>query len=816
MSRLIEIYGVDAKRRLHGAGLPLVIGANDDAHIALTEAGIGTAAYVGESRNHLFLQPAEDSPVPIYHNDDLVQASVWLKSGDVVRIGETLIHWHFSGKRVEVRVTSVLATPLRPPVEPPVVEPPAVEINPNPQKSADPESLPPALLPPVPDNSASGNARLRALVIGLFLLLLLGAAFVLLANPLTITLTPTPDSLSVSGFPPVVKFGGHYLGLSGDYLLQAEKSGYQKLVQKVTIDSSGRSYQFDFEKMPGLFNVSSTPAGVTLLVDGSAVGETPLQDLEIPAGTRLLRFEHPRYLPVERSIEVEGFGVRSSLQVELQPAWALVALATVPAGATLLVDGEEQGVTPLELELLQGSRQLVFRKDKFVPLEVALEITAREALNPPVYQLEAAPGRVAISSLPVGATVSVDGEFQGQTPLALTLKTQVKHAVRVTAAGYLPATRSLELNPEEEQSLVFELEPQYGTLFIAATPPAATLLIDGKPQPLATGRFRLITRPHTLKLSAPGYQSITRTVTPKAGYSQQLELTLTKEGARTVAAAGPALSADPTTGIGQKLIRLDPRPFVMGASRQEPGRRANETEHPVALKRSFYISAREVTNREYLQYQSQHSSGTAGKRSLEIDSHPVVNVTWDDAARFMNWLSRKDGLPPFYREEQGKLVASAGPGSGYRLPTEAEWEFVARVAGHKERARYPWSGSYPPKQVVGNFADESARYFLPVVIKGYTDSYPTTAPVGSFAASPVGLYDLGGNVAEWCHDYYSAFTGKAAEKVVDPMGAVEGTHHVVRGSSWRDASLTELRFSYRRYSRDSANDIGFRVARYAQ
>ena len=103
-----------------------------------------------------------------------------------------------------------------------------------------------------------------------------------------------------------------------------------------------------------------------------------------------------------------------------------------------------------------------------------------------------------------------------------------------------------------------------------------------------------------------------------------------------------------------------------------------------------------------------------------------------------------------------------------------------------------------------------------MVINGYHDGFPATAPAGSFPASPAGIYDLGGNVAEWCHDYYAANAAGASQKIVDPMGPATGSHRVIRGSGWRDASITELRFSYRRYSREPASDVGFRIARYAR
>jgi formylglycine-generating enzyme required for sulfatase activity len=201
--------------------------------------------------------------------------------------------------------------------------------------------------------------------------------------------------------------------------------------------------------------------------------------------------------------------------------------------------------------------------------------------------------------------------------------------------------------------------------------------------------------------------------------------------------------------------------------------------------------------------------------SLNNASHPVVNVSWDNAARYCNWLSAKDRLQPAYVETDGHMQTVAGPVNGYRLPLETEWVYAARVAGRSDIARYPWGEGYPPTGSAGNFADAQIADTLANVVTGYNDGYRASAPVGSFSTPSAGFNDLGGNVAEWINDYYAVYPGQAEKLVKDPAGPATGDHHVVRDSSWRDGSITELRLSYRDYSRGPRDNLGFRIARYA-
>ena len=254
----------------------------------------------------------------------------------------------------------------------------------------------------------------------------------------------------------------------------------------------------------------------------------------------------------------------------------------------------------------------------------------------------------------------------------------------------------------------------------------------------------------------------------------------------------------------------------MGASRREAGRRANENRRLVELTRPFYLASREVSNREYRLFKGQHDSGSAEGVSLNDDRHPVVSVSWDDAARYCNWLSQLDKLSPAYAETNGHMSLKPDATTGYRLPTEAEWVYAARIAGRSAAARYDWGDGYPPATVVGNFADQQIADTLANVVSGYNDGYRGPAPVGSFAPQAAGFHDFGGNVAEWINDYYAVYPGQAERLVKNPSGPPSGDHHVVRGSSWRDGSITELRLSFRDYSRGPRDDLGFRIARYAE
>jgi formylglycine-generating enzyme required for sulfatase activity len=115
----------------------------------------------------------------------------------------------------------------------------------------------------------------------------------------------------------------------------------------------------------------------------------------------------------------------------------------------------------------------------------------------------------------------------------------------------------------------------------------------------------------------------------------------------------------------------------------------------------------------------------------------------------------------------------------------------------------------------GNYADSSAESILSRTVAGYDDGYTATAPAGAFQPSVRGLFNMGGNVAEWVQDLY-AVVPPASGLLTDPVGPDSGKYHVIRGASYMASTVTELRLSYRDYGTGARPDVGFRIARHAE
>ncbi len=656
----------------------------------------------------------------------------------------------------------------------------------------------------------------RALRIGLLLVfagLLVVAAFVFTATPVSIAVTPEPDQLELRGALPTLKFQGRFLAYPGSYRILASKAGYRALEREVELRRGPhRQLAFALDKLPGRVTLLSRPiAGASVEVDGRQIGVTPIRDLELAAGAHRIRFAAPRYQPAQLDAKVEGMGRSQQFEIALQPDWAPVSFASTPSGASLWIDGEAMGTTPVTLDLRSGERSVELRLDKHDTHRAQLTVVAGQAMTPAPYLLSPSDGVLAVSSEPDGASVTVDDRYHGVTPLEISLAPEQEHRVVLSKAGHRPVSRSVRVEAAATESLQVALAAEFGTIFVVSDPPDARLFVDGKEQGAGSQRLRMTTETHQLEFKKPGYKSYRVSVTPRAGVSKEVTATLERV---TPEAGGAANNKSVTTGEGQVLRLITPGRFTMGASRREQGRRANEQLREIALTRPFYLGTKEVTNQQFRRFKTDHSSGSAYGRSLDGNEQPVVNVRWDEAAAYLNWLSAQDGLTPAYVKQGETMIAVRPPTNGYRLPTEAEWEYAARYAKRPSPVKYAWGKGYPPTGSAGNYADRAASGLLPNTLSTYDDRFAVTAPVGSFAPNPLGIFDVGGNVAEWCHDYYDVQVA-AAGVTQDPIGPESGRHHVVRDAGWQHSTISELRLSFRDYSDKARQDLGFRIARYA-
>lgn len=670
-------------------------------------------------------------------------------------------------------------------------------------------------LPKPVQRKKSSPRRLRVFklfLLSIFVALVLVLLFVFFATPISISVSPDPDRVAFTGFPPPVPLQGRYLVFPGDYRVSASKPGYEPLNTSVSIERGRyRDLVYELNKLPGRVSIYSQPEVAEIRVDEKYMGSTPLLQKKIPAGQHRLTVSKKRYQDAVLKLEVEGLDREQVIRVELAPDWAPVTFRSEPVGASVVFGDEIAGITPLTVDILSGDHRVNLELDRYQSRTLDMKVVAGVAMAVPVVTLVPVPGDLSLTSDPAAATVTVGDTFRGSTPLALKLAPGVDHQITLSKAGYEVVKRTVTVQAGEKRALSITFSPLFGVVFITSNPADATLSVDGKAAGRASQRLRLTTQQHTLEFSKPGYQTQRITLTPRSGVSKALSVDLKPVGQRSPVTSTPKLVR---TGEGQELKLIEPGEFTMGSSRREQGRRANENLRRVVLTRPFYLAAREVTNAEYRRFKPEHRSGTAYGRSLDLENQPVVNVGWQDAASYLNWLSEQEGLPPAYRMNGEKLEPVRPQGRGYRLPTEAEWARAARFST-SESKKYAWGKTYPPTGSFENYADKSASGLLTYSLSSYNDAHPVTAPVGSFSPNEAGLYDLGGNVAEWTNDYYAVYPADAGTVTRDPVGPDSGRHHVVRGAGWKDSTISELRLSYRDYADGAREDLGFRVARYA-
>ena len=803
---IVTVEEAGRRREFAAHELPIAFGAGADADVVLQ--GVHGNIQIGRLDDVFFVQPGR-SARNVRVDGELLTGTRAVRDGAVIAFDRARLECRVAGNTLAIRVEWIVTAGD--------TAPPDLDELARGGRTAEIAITPIAFKPGATTGADSGQKRWSKGTIGAtaaFVLLATVAWFAFTAKSVALDIQPAPSVVSLPDTLFKLKMGDRFLLRSGSHRVAAELPGYYPLDTEVEVGPlTDQTIELTLTKLPGLVTITTEPeVGAQVSLDGTTLGVTPLVDAELPPGVHRLEFSAARHLTEVRELEVRGGGERQSLAATLTPDWALISLRTDPSGATVLVDGMAAGVTPAEIEIASGEHELEVRLAGYNAWSDKILVAANQPQQLPDLKLAAADGRLELASTPSDASVSVDGEFRGRTPLSLRLSPERAHRVTLTKPGYETAARELSVAADSGRRLQVELTPQLGEIEVVTVPPNAEIWVGGERRGTTPATLELTAVTQDIEIKLAGYAAERAELTPRPGYPQKLERTLVALNE----ASGGGFVQQLRTAAKQELKLVPAGQFTMGSSRREIGRRSNETLRPVRITRAFYLGTKEVTNAEFRAFKPEHDSGEYDGHSLNDDDQPVTNVSWDEAVQYLNWLSVKDGLQPVYEPQANGWAPVRPLRNGYRLPTEAEWEWAARFAGQEAGLLYPWGAEIPPPDRSGNYADVTAASILPSVLVTYSDGAPVTAPVGQYAANAYGIFDLGGNVAEWVQDFYVPDAVEATERVDDPLGPEAARVHVIRGASWRSATVTDLRLAARGSGQEGRDDVGFRIARNLQ
>ena len=683
------IKDVEGERRIDADSLPLRVGTGSDCELRLPGPGGGAIVLLDLLDGAPFVQPVgRDSEMRL--NGAPLLASRRLEDADQLE---------YFGSRIRVAAAGdslLLDVQLEDSAY--VTQPPELAAT---AAAAAEETIAPTAFQRASKTQASIAATRHSplkLIVGIGLAVLLLASYLLFsASSVQFEVDPeNPDSIDVDGGWFHLPLGDRVLLRRGEYTVNVRKQGYYDVSQAFTVgDAPSMRIELAMRRLPGRVAVStSPPVDAVVSIDNGPIAKAPYGPVELQPGEHSISVQADRFLPFADVITVPGLGREEHLAVQLVPRWSDVSVTTAPAGAAIFAGETQVGVTPATIELLEGTHQISVLLAGFSAWDGIVTAVPNVAQALPLITLQPADARLQVSSIPRGANVTVDGRYRGQTPITLALSPGVDYAIGLSKAGYGSARRNVRLAAAASDSITVDLSARTGRVTVNVSPADATIYVDGSARGSGSTTLELSSAPHTITVRKDGHESWSRSVTPRPGYPQTLSARL--RSLEEIERAKIQLTQK--TSSDQELRRIEAGTFMMGSSRADPGRRANEVLVPVTISRPYLIGTREVSNKEFMQFRANHNSGSDIHAALTGDNNPVARVTWADAAEYCNWLSAIEGLQPAYEQKFGNWVAIRPLTNGYRLPTEAEWAWAIRYSGSATASRFAWGEKMPPRK----------------------------------------------------------------------------------------------------------------------
>lgn len=623
--------------------------------------------------------------------------------------------------------------------------------------------------------------------------------FLLATRVLQVVIAPADADLAAElhGGEGVAVFGRRLLLYADDGTATVSAPGFEP-EELVLSQDDENPVVVELTPLPGKISIAVNSGSAFLVrIDGRVVSSDRAFEVELEPGPHLVRVEGPDIEPYEQEIDVEGRGRSQAFEFTPHPAASarqmMLSVAVKPDAARILIDGVAVGTGRFEGPVAGGRRELRIEAENYQPHARTVELVTND-LDLGIIELMPNPAHLSMTSAPTGATILVNGRFQGSTPLEFTLPAGKPYEISVRKANQGSAADAFTPAPGARIKRHYELsDVRYRAEIVANV--EAEVSVNGQPKGTTPLSIE-VSAGDRIAASAAGLSSNPAEVLVKSvgGDDRQYSFTLMEPWALAYEQAG-----DGVLVFGRVRLRKFP-PLVFNAPVGE-----SETLE-VTLTRPFYMATHEVTAGDFRAF----AGGGASARA----DHPATSVTWEQAVRFCNWLSAQAGLPPAYSFVSDSVRLDV-QSLGFRLPTESEWLAVASydVAAGVPVGPYPWGESEAIPLAFDNVAGRELREGNIRYVAEHTDNHTGTAPVTAYPANVNGLHGLGGNVSEWVFDYYRSSFGSGAP-LVDWTGPGHGIDRVVRGASFASGSKVELRLDHRDHSGVESDTVGFRVARW--
>ena len=471
--------------------------------------------------------------------------------------------------------------------------------------------------------------------------------------------------------------------------------------------------------------------GAMVIVDSTVVGTLPLAKIPVKRGTHHVIIAREGFKSYETTCSVEiskPTEINADLRVGQTSEMAHITFLS-DLNVEIWINGKMRGKGKVTDDFVQGN-YLVETRAGGLTLESRF-IYIPHAMVPRTIRLdvpEEATGNIELTSEPSGADVYFDGEFMGRTPTSLQQIDAGSHSLRLSTSdgGYWEET--VDLNGGQTLNINAKMLHNVVVSF-SCNVADAMLYVDGKEQGNPQGNFDIALGSHTIFVQREGF----------ADYEQRIEVK--HEGQSFTIQMHPTFDRRITVnGITFQMIFVKGGNFTMGATKGQGGA-ANGDEkpsHAVQLS-DFLIGETEVTQELYQAVVGNNPSVYKDPKA------PVENITYSDAVAFVQQLNVISGY-------------------NFRLPTEAEWEYAAR--GGIQGADYRFAGS---------------KDYDKCATTGGATQHPTQ--VGTHLPNELGLFDMSGNVWEWCADYYQKNYYKKSP-LLDPQGPEKGSDRVIRGGAY--------------------------------